>query len=154
LRKIGHNFCAKDIEVQQIQTIKPLWEALNVLHAECSPHFATVFRKLTFEARMAPLIEGDPNDIKVTVIEDDKDICAYCMSTITGPTGEIHSLYTREDRRNKHLGRTLVSLHQEWFKERRCTSIKLSVVFGNESVLDFYRKLGFFELAVELRQIS
>jgi hypothetical protein len=35
--------------------IRPLWEKLNDLHAEKSPHFAEVFAKTTFLQRKAEL---------------------------------------------------------------------------------------------------
>jgi diamine N-acetyltransferase len=149
-----HDFRARDIGVQEVQSVKPLWEALNALHGQRTPHFAAVFEAMTFEARMAPILEYDANDIKISLIENREGVCGYCVSTIAGQTGEIHSLYVQEAERNRHMGRTLVLLHQKWFDERNCTSVKLDVVFGNQSVIGFYRKLGFFEFTIELRRIS
>lgn len=94
---------------------------------------------------MEGLLAHDDTDLKITVAFSGVTALGYCISTIADKDGEIDSLCLHESIRGEGVGRDLVQGHVAWMKRRGCQRIRVSVSFGHDSVLGFYRKLGFKE---------
>lgn len=71
-------------------------------------------------------------------------IIGYCISTITGETCEIDSLFIEDNYRKLGLGNTLINRGIEWLKGNNCNKILVAVSDGHEEVFDFYMKNGFY----------
>lgn len=140
----------KDIPISEIALIKPLWEKLNQLHLRMSIYFKDHYETFTFEKRMASFQDKDQNDLKITVVLIADQIKGYCMSSISNNMGEIDSLYLEEDTRGAGIGKELVEAHLAWLHDNGCEKIRLTVSYGNDSVLEFYRKMGFYERMIGL----
>lgn len=57
-------------------------------------------------------------------------------------TGVITHIYVQEASRDQHIGLKLVSMLEEWFREKQVYSVELQVIAGNDARL-FWEKAGF-----------
>lgn len=139
------DFVFRDINVDELDLIKSLWEKLNQLHMQDSIYFKEHYKTNTFEKRCKKFWQKDKKDIKIEIVEDeDAVIIGYCISTLEKAKGEIESLFIEEKFRKNRLGNMLISNAIKWLKERRCNTILVSVADGHEDVFDFYMKNGFY----------
>ena len=67
-------------------------------------------------------------------------------------TGEIESLFIKEEFRKLGYGNKLVEQGISWFENNKCEKIEVSVAAGHESVFSFYEKFGFQPRMVSLRR--
>jgi ribosomal protein S18 acetylase RimI-like enzyme len=151
-------YSIKQGDVNDLDLIKPLWEKLNQLHFNLSPHFRNRFQDMTWEKRKQKLLEKS-KDILVDYVVDNKndEIIGYCISTIDiedYKIGEIDSIYIDETYRKSGLGRQLVERAIQWLKFRNTETQKLLVGAGNESVFDFYKQFDFYPLHIVLHRIE
>lgn len=139
------DYIIKDIDVDELDLIKPLWEKLNQLHLYDSIYFKEHYKTNTFENRCKKFLQMGKKDIRIEIVEDDKAvIIGYCISTVEKEKGEIESLFIEEEFRKNRLGNKLIANAIEWLKEKRCNKILVSVADGHEGVFDFYMKNGFY----------
>lgn len=138
-------FAFKDIDVDKLDLIKPLWEKLNQLHLQDSKYFKEHYKINTFDKRCKKFLQMDKKDIRIEIVENNKGIIVgYCISTVEKEKGEIESLFIEEEFRKHRLGNTLIADAIEWLKEKRCNKILVSVAEGHEEVFGFYIKQGFY----------
>lgn len=130
--------------------VGPLWEKLRDHHAACSAHFSALLAKRPFADRQADILHH-AHGIRVDLaVHNGRDI-AYCISTLsTRGHGEIDSLYVEADYRGFSLGETLARRGLAWMDDNHVTQRSISVVYGNEAVLSFYRRLGFYPRNIQL----
>lgn len=139
------DYIIKDIDVDELDLIKPLWEKLNQLHLHDSIYFKEHYKTNTFENRCKKFLEMEKKDIRIEIVKDNKAvIIGYCISTVEKEKGEIESLFIEEEFRKNRLGNKLIENAIEWLKEKRCNKILVSVADGHEGVFDFYMKNGFY----------
>ncbi len=131
------------ITKDEIDSIKELWEELNVHHLSRSTHFKDLFSKLTFEKRMEGLKERD--HFVAYVAESKTGKVGYCIATVDGLAGEIDSLFVKAPYRGKGVGEELMSLALKWLQRHSCQILKVSIAEGNEDAMGFYRRFGFAE---------
>ena len=142
----------KQIAMDEIGSIKGLWEMLNRHHLSRSTVFKDHYSKFTFEKRMGGLKKRDR--LVAFVAEENGRSAGYSIATVDGRLGEIDSLFVEEAHRGKGMGEKLVSLALTWLEGEECDAIRVSIARGNEDVLDFYRRFGFAERAVVMQRIS
>ncbi|TCN68580.1 GNAT family N-acetyltransferase [Acetobacteroides hydrogenigenes] len=132
-----------DIGPSQIERIKHLWIRNREYHEQSEPVFKEQYANLVFEDRMSAILDGD-KELKITIAEEDENVYGYCISTVSGHTGEVVSLHVLHSQRRKGIGRQLMRLHIEWLKDKRCKEIGLYVSSCNENSITFYKELGFY----------
>ena len=136
----------KHLGKDRLSDIRPLWDKLNRHHARVSSHFTDRYRAFTFEARMKKF-EDEGVDVRLDVAEDEETgrLVGYCLSSIGDDgQGEIDSIFVDIDYRGQGIGSTLVRSAIAWMEENNIDKRTLTVVHGNDSVLDFYERFGFF----------
>ncbi|MGN0144122.1 MAG: GNAT family N-acetyltransferase, partial [Clostridium sp.] len=132
--------------IDEIELIKPLWEQLNLIHADKSVNFKKRFEKYTFEKRMKSIINKAQNGIiKLDILFDDEKnrYVGYCISSIENYSGEIESIFIEKEYRKSGLGGKLMESALRWFKDKSITDIKINVVYNNSDALPFYERYGF-----------
>jgi ribosomal protein S18 acetylase RimI-like enzyme len=67
---------------------------------------------------------------------------------------EIHSMYVKQEYRNQNIGYTLIQMAFDLCIEKDVEIIRLSVVDGNDSAINLYKKLGFMEYGIEKKTIK
>jgi len=147
---------------QLLDKIRPLWEKLNDLHAEKSPHFAEVFAKTSFLQRKAELEHKATTGQLLVILAMTKiDECvAYSVCSVgnessdsgTGKVGEIDSMFVLARYRKQGVGSKCVNRCLEWFEENEAEKIIVFVGVGNEEVLEFYKAFGLLPRAIRLEQ--
>ncbi|MDP4189318.1 MAG: GNAT family N-acetyltransferase [Bacteroidota bacterium] len=130
---------------QLLYEIKPLWEELNKIHLKDSIYFKDHYTSFNFDKRAAHWKDIPDENIYILVIETEEGILVgYCVSTIKGQSGEVDSLFLSMDYRGNGLGRQLLKKNIDWLKSRNCRTIRLSVSYGHENVVGFYKKMGLY----------
>ena len=133
----------------------PLWDKLNVHHAERSKHFAAAFARRRWEDRrdgifLTRLREGGRVRVDLAVREG-VDV-GYCITTISAAAvGEIESIYVEEGLRGRGVGRALMEKALAWLDAEGIRHKMLGVGAGNEEALPFYARFGFVPSATVLR---
>ena len=131
----------KELSLDQADQIEPLWQQLNTLHHRKSVHFKDHFAGFTFSDRLEQLHTRDGVTIFLALVDTKK--VGYCLSSIHGDTGEIDSIYIEEPWRNSGIGEHLVHKALQWFKTNGIHQFTVSVAYGNEEAIPFYKKFGF-----------
>lgn len=141
----------EELQRNQITTLKKLWTKLNEQHLNNSTHFKDHYRNFKFEERFSKFSEYESDKIKIDVLKDKELNVGYCISTIDDTKGELDSLFIDSKYRKFGYGQKLAERSIIWLKKNNCHKIIVSVAEGNESVLDFYKKLGFFPRLTSLQ---
>lgn len=137
--------------------VKPLWEKLNKHHGENSKHFSHKFSSLNFEVRKSKFINDEDMQVKIDLIKDkeQKKFIGYCISTINlDLTGEIDSLFVDKAYRKYGIGDKLMTRALQWLDDNKVKTKIIGVAEGNENVLEFYKKYGFYKRRIILEQIE
>lgn len=134
----------------EIDRIKELWEGLNNHHFRKSINFKERYKNFTFEKRKEILIKkvGD-GEIYIELAIDNQfnKAIGYCMSVLTNypePEGEVESLYIDSNYRGKGIGEIFMKHAIEWLNSKNIGTQRIVVACGNEEVLPFYLKFGFY----------
>jgi ribosomal protein S18 acetylase RimI-like enzyme len=136
--------------------VQPLWEKLNKHHENNSNYFSDKFRDLKFEVRKNKFINDETLDVKIDLIKDKAKAVyiGYCISTINKDLiAEIDSLFVEKEYRKYGLGDKLMNRSLEWLNSNQVKIKVISVAEGNENVLKFYEKYGFYKKTVTLEQV-
>jgi len=142
--------------IELLESIRPLWEELNDLHAQKSPFFSDDYRAFTFELRKKTLEEkATKGKLRISIyVERGDEIVGYCIASIDGAEGEIDSVYVKKEKRHSGVGKILMEDCLEWLKENASERIKVVVVYGNEEAFAFYKKFGLFPRATTLTTLK
>ena len=145
-----------------LNTVRPLWEKLNALHAEKSPHFAEAFAKTSFLERKADLENKAIKGALLVILAVTKadEYIAYSVCSVdkesrdsgTGKVGEIDSMFVSLPYRRQGIGQKLVKRCMEWFEKNEAEKVIVFVGVGNEEVLEFYKIFGLLPFAIRLEQ--
>jgi len=138
------------LEKERIDEIKPLWEGLNSLHTQLSPHFKQYYQNLSFTKRTEKLIRK--KKLKIFVASESDSIIGYCIASVKADIGKINSLFVLPEFRNKTIGHELMETALKWLQKQKCIYVDLIVIEGNEKVIPFYEKYGFKKRATIMRK--
>ena len=143
--------------IELLDFVQPLWEKLNKHHKVNSNYFQSRFINLKFEVRKNKFVNNNNLKVKVDLIKDiDKDLyVGYCISTVNKElVGEIDSLFIEKEYRKYGLGDKLMNRTLDWLNINQVKTKIIGVVEGNENVLEFYKRYGFYKKKVILEQIN
>jgi ribosomal protein S18 acetylase RimI-like enzyme len=143
--------------IELIDFVQPLWEKLNKHHQANSNYFKNRFENLKFEDRKDKFVSDNNLNVKIDLIKDKyTDLyIGYCISTINKELiGEIDSLFIEEEYRKYGLGDELITRAIAWLDKGQVKTKIITVAEGNENVLDFYKRHGFYKMRMTLQQIN
>ncbi|PRR78114.1 Protease synthase and sporulation negative regulatory protein PAI 1 [Clostridium liquoris] len=143
--------------IELLDFVQPLWEKLNKHHQVNSNYFKSRFTDLKFQVRKNKFINDNNLEVKVDLIKDiEKDLyIGYCISTVNKElVGEIDSLFVEKEYRKYGLGDKLMNRALDWLNSRQVKTKIIAVAEGNENVLEFYKRYGFYKRRVILEQIN
>ena len=143
---------------ENLDAIRPLWEKLRAHYSPLLSRFGHETSPFVFEPRKQEILEkaalGKTRIELVSIVSDPVDI-AYCVSTISlGGRGEIDSMFVEECYRGRGIGSELVRHALAWMESAEASSKVVTVAYGSEEVLAFYRRFGFHARAILLQQID
>jgi ribosomal protein S18 acetylase RimI-like enzyme len=147
------------LDIDKIDLIRSLWEGLRNHHRDHTSYFAERYRKSTFEKRKKALLAKTKHGkLNIDVAEDTNQnlLVGYCVSSVVNETegiiGEIDSIYINNGYRKLGIGNKLMKAALNWLESEKAVEKRIVVAQGNESVFDFYRKYGFYQLHHILQQ--
>ena len=139
-----------------LDQIAPLWEQLKQYHASVSTYFTDAYTDFTFDMRQKQLTEKSGDGQLRVVLARDRDrseYVGYCVATITPDgVGEVDSLYVDNSYRGQDIGTRLTETVLNWFERNKVSSRLILVAYGNDRVLEFYRRFGFYPRSYILKE--
>lgn len=141
-----------------LELIRPLWEGLINHQSSVSSFFSeSILTNINkFEQRSRELLKkAEEGALKITFAFDEEtgEYVGYCMGSITKENlGEVESLYLSDQYRGKGIGDVLITQILEWFNENKVEDIHILVIYGNERVLPFYERFGFYPRSYSLKK--
>lgn len=139
-----------------LDLVEPLWVKLNEYHKVNSTYFADKFANLTFDNRKKKFQSDSTLNVRVDVVRDrtHKHVIGYCICTINKElVGEVDSLYIDAEYRKFGIGDELMKRALAWMNESNVMSKVIVVAEGNEAVLNFYKKHGFYKRRIILEEV-
>jgi len=145
-----------EVGVDGIDAVRALWEKLNVHHAGMSPHFGGQLKLRTFEARKQQLLaKADAGRLWIELVASASDEVkvAYCICTVSADgVGEIDSIFVEQHLRGQGIGSDLMRHALAWLDGMRVTSKVVSVLYGNDEALAFYRHFHLYPRTIRLQE--
>lgn len=149
-----------ETDQKSIDMIEPLWVQLNEHHRTLSPHFSSHYEKMTFEQRKRELLDKAGRGLMRVCLAKDIDAdryVGYCVSSISMdgdiPVGEVESIFVENAYRSSGIGDKLMNKAIEWMDSKGADKKKVAIGAGNEGVLPFYARYGFYKRMTVLEQI-
>jgi GNAT superfamily N-acetyltransferase len=138
------------IDVSEIDSISNLWYSLYKYHAVKSIYFKDYFNNKEFDSWKSNFIHKSIlSKPYIELVKDSSEnkIIGFCICSINAQLeGFIELIFVHEDYRNQGIGGLLLSNALQWFDYKNVNSQKVFIVEGNEDVLNFYSKSGFFPI--------
>jgi diamine N-acetyltransferase len=145
-----------EIAANDLDIVAPLWDKLRKHQEILSPNFSEHYARRPWKARRAGLLETAGHDSLHTDLAKDKDTgqaAGYCISTVSpDKKGCLESIYVEPDYRGNDIGDTMMVKAIEWMKSQKAQSIILNVGVGNEAVISFYKRYGFYPRTIVLQK--
>ena len=138
-----------------LDLVEPLWNKLNKHHESNSNNFSDKYKNNSFKLRISKFIENRNIKVNVDLIKDQENnkYTGYCISSLSEDLlGEIDSLFIENDYRGCDLGDELMNRAIEWLNKNCAKSKTIVVIDGNENVLNFYRRYGFYRSKIILEE--
>ncbi|NLV25735.1 MAG: GNAT family N-acetyltransferase [Methanomicrobiales archaeon] len=133
---------------EDIDRIEPMWKLLRDYIIKDNHLFTSKMKKVSFKERKKEIIRrNEERQIMIYMAVDDRtssDI-GYCLCSAASLSfGEIESIFIRDKARNMGIGTCLMKMAIIWMKKMNVTDIRVHVTVGNEGVIAFYQKFGFY----------
>jgi diamine N-acetyltransferase len=145
-----------ELNKEQIDIIKPLWDNLRDYHGELSTNFPERYNAVKFEDRKEEILKKSQNGtLKIDLVEDKNtaNYVGYCISSISEENvGEVDSIYLTEKYRSSGIGSALIERALNWMDKKGVKTKKIVVAVGNEDLLSFYGRYNFFPRHLILEQ--
>ena len=145
-----------ELDSNQIDSIKHLWEKLRDQHRELSPYFPERYVELTFQERKEDLLEkSEKGVLKIDAAYDESTerFIGYCISSISDEKiGEVDSIYLDKKYRSSGIGDALMKRSLDWMDQIGVETKRIMIAAGNENTLAFYSRYQFFPTHIILEQ--
>jgi ribosomal protein S18 acetylase RimI-like enzyme len=149
------DFELKSGGAELLDLVKPLWEQLNKQHEKQSNYFKNRYKSFNFEARKEKFLNDTVLGVNIALIKKAEMYVGYCISSINkGLEGEIDSIFVAYEYRKLDLGDKLMRNALEWLDKNKVKTRRIGVIDGNEEVLRFYKKYGFYKRIMILEEIN
>ena len=135
---------------RDLDLIGPLWEKLNEHHRvrARSSDQARHFGEMKFDIRKKRLLEKARQGalhLELALDGNTRKVIGYCVSTVTGDKrGEIESILVEDSYRRQGVGDNLMKKSLAWMNNLSVDNKIIEVAVGNEEVLGFYARYGFY----------
>lgn len=151
-------YAIEKVDLEHIERIRPMWQALIEGGIAASPYFADRSPGLELEASGRALREKlERGWTMVTAVLVDRETGQDAgFVTVTydraGSTGEVEMLFLKEAYRGQGLGRRLLEMALSTLDIHGIRERRLRVTCGSEAALRLCRSCGFYPFAVDCLQ--
>jgi len=138
-----------------LDAVGPLWEKLNMHHAQRSPHFASQYLQMTYAERKAYLQTLTQSaELRVDLAQDSETghYVGYCVSAVTAEAGAVESIFIETDYRGQGIGDAFMQHALAWMDGHNVPVKRVIVAAGNEEAYGFYARYGFRPRHIVLQQ--
>lgn len=145
-------------DAADLELVEPLWQKLREHQRVRSPHFPQHYANRTWQARKAELLDkAGTGGIRIDLARDSDsgELIAYCVSTVSyDKQGRLESIYVEPDYRKHGIGDNFMRKALAWMNHKQARAKTLIVGAGNEEVLTFYSRYGFYPKHITLEQVD
>ena len=145
-----------ELDSDQIDSIRSLWEKLRDHHRELSPYFPERYVELTFQERKGDLLKKSKSGIlRIDAAYDEtaEQYIGYCISSISDEKiGEVDSIYLDKKYRSSGIGDAFMKRSLDWMDQNNVETKRIMIAAGNENTLAFYSRYKFFPKHIILEQ--
>lgn len=131
-----------------LDRVATLWLLQRDHHAATSRFFSDQIRNRTFDDRRSDILSQNRNRSLLVILARKKEtgeMAGFCISSgARGEPGEIESIFVHPQMRGWGIGSELMRRSRTWMEHCGCDGCRVMVGDGNEDVLPFYQKFGFF----------
>ncbi len=139
-----------------LDVLRPLRESLLKHHAQLSEHFASDFASDTIDSTQDELLECSRSGrlyVALARAKDSKRHMGYCTTRILADRmGEIFSIFVDERYRGQGVGQKLMLDALDYLNQKDVNTISTHVLSGNDKVISFYKKFGFYPRTIVLKK--
>jgi ribosomal protein S18 acetylase RimI-like enzyme len=106
-------------------------------------YFKTLTKKVKKYKGILLVAEGDKKIVGFVagIIQEQSELDK--LSHVKTRTGRLLDIFITSSYRKKGIGKILMNIMEEFFKERKCTVIYFDVFGPNKNALKFYKKRGY-----------
>jgi ribosomal protein S18 acetylase RimI-like enzyme len=148
---VDKNIIYEVLPLSSLDKIEPMWDQLRKHHLGKSPYFKERYRNISFHERKEALLAKDELYIDIAKEAGTNVYAGYCISSIykniNKIEGEIESILVMPEYRKFGIGNALMKRGLDWLTGKKADLLKIVVAAGNEEVLPFYEKYGFYHFS-------
>ena len=141
-----------------LDIIAPLWDKLREHQRIRSTHFSAHYEKRTWKHRKEELLQKSESGgfhLDVAMDSQTKQIVGYCVSVMSpDKQAQLESIYVEPTYRKSHIGDKLMQKALSWMNKMGAETKTLIVGVGNEEVLSFYSRYGFYPKHITVEQVK
>jgi ribosomal protein S18 acetylase RimI-like enzyme len=143
---------------QDLDSIVPLWDKLREHQRVLSLHFSQHYARRTWKRRKTELLQkAKTGSIHLDIATDSKtnNMIGYCVSIVSADKeGQLESIYIEPKYRKAGSGDKLMRRALSWMNKMHAKTKTLIVGVGNEEVLTFYSRYGFYPKYITVEQVE
>lgn len=140
------------ISMDDLDRVQPLWENLQEIHTRLSPDFSDSYKDVSFKdfVRRMHKLQGD--DVRIALVNEGNEVVGYSIASVNrrAKVGQLDSIFLKPAYRKMGIGEKLIEDSKTWMLGQGSKELVLDVVVGNEGVLSFYKKTGFYPERIKL----
>ena len=140
--------------LKDINEIKELWKELNLLMSKKTVNYKETYESKEFNERIKPYVDKvQKGKYLITIAKSDSNKVGYCISSVNEMLiGEVDSIYVKDEYRGYNIGEHLMKEAVDFFETNNVKKQILVVTYGNDEVMKFYNKFGFYATKIELER--
>jgi ribosomal protein S18 acetylase RimI-like enzyme len=144
-----------ELDARDLDAIASLWNKLREHQKSLSPHFSDHYERRSWKAELLQKSESGGFHADAVIDQKMKRIIGYCVSTITADRqGCLESIYIEPEFRKNGIGDEMMKQALEWMDKKQVKKRTLTIGAGNERVLGFYSRYGFYPKHITVEQIK
>jgi ribosomal protein S18 acetylase RimI-like enzyme len=134
----------EELPLTQYQELTEIYHKQQKYHYELGGSLAGQFLEIDIE-KYYQYLPKEPNQVTIQVARNEKnEIVGFgTVIIIHKSAAKIEDLYVDSDYRGQKIGEKLMNQMNEWITKKKVKTVELTVIKGNEKVIQFYEKLGF-----------
>jgi diamine N-acetyltransferase len=136
--------------------IANLWEHQKKHHVERATNFKKEMASKTWEQRRDEMLaKAIGGRLRLDLAYDEDIIVGYCIATVNKEQrGEIDSIYVEKKYRGQGIGKEFIGRSETWFMMMGAKDRIIAIAEGNEDVIPFYNKLGYFTSVTIMQHVD
>ena len=139
-----------------LNVLRHLRESLFKHHAQLSEHFASDFASNKIDSTKDELLECSRSGrlhVALARAKNSDSHVGYCITRIlANGMGDIFSIFVDETYRGQGIGQKLVLDALDYLDQKDVDTISTHVLSGNDKVISFYEKFGFYPRTIVLKK--